>query len=246
MTKIIAIANSKGGVAKSTSTIHLGVALSRMGKKVLLVDIDPQGHVSEGLGFDTRSLQYDISDILEGKHIDSLPNIADNLTILHSTIRLADMELTLVNMNFREYKLKKALEGIKSMYDYILIDCPPNLGMLTINALMAATHVLIPMSTEYYSMLGVASLIRTINTLKEANPVIEIMGVIYTRVKHTIHSQEVINMTRNEIGNDIKIFEPYIYESIRFSEAAGQGKTIFDTEPDHKGSLAYLEIAKQL
>src|SRR2546421_970981 len=165
MASVIAVANQKGGVAKTTTVTHLGAALAELGKKVLLVDLDPQGHLAEGFGLVSDQLASEMSDVLEGsKRITDIiiPDIRPNLDLAPSNIRLSDMELTLVNLRFREYKLKKVLEPVLGLYDYIIIDCPPNLGLLTINALMAADKVLIPMATEYYSMLGVALLVKTV------------------------------------------------------------------------------------
>src|SRR4051812_8058955 len=158
MAKVIAIANQKGGVAKTTTVVHLGVAIAELGKRVLLVDLDPQGHLAEGFGIVSDRLEVEISDVLEGsKRITDviIPHIRPNLDLAPSNIRLSDMELTLVNLRFREYKLKRALEPVLDLYEFILLDCPPSLGLLTVNALIAATQVLIPMASEYYSMLGV-------------------------------------------------------------------------------------------
>src|SRR5690606_30084807 len=153
-------------------------------RKVLLIDLDPQGHLAEGFGLVSDQLEAEISDVLEGSKTISeiiIPAIRYNLDLAPSNIRLSDMELTLVNLRFREYKLKRALESVIDHYDYILLDCPPSLGLLTVNALIAADSVLIPMASEYYSMLGVSLLINTINTIRrEANPNLAIQGIIHT------------------------------------------------------------------
>jgi len=145
MADIIAIVNQKGGVAKTTTTIHVGVALAHLGKKVLLVDLDSQGHLAEGFGIVADKIEQEMSDVFEGsKSIKDIimPNIRPHLDLAPSNVRLADMELTLVNMRFRESKLKRALEPVSSRYEYILLDCPPNLGLFTVNALIAANKVL--------------------------------------------------------------------------------------------------------
>src|SRR5918997_3084488 len=155
MAHVIAIANQKGGVAKTTTVVHLGVAIADLGKKVLLVDLDPQGHLAEGFGLVSDRLEAEVSDVLEGsKRITDIiiPGIRPNLDLAPSNIRLSDMEPTLVNLRFREYKLKRAIEPVLSRYDFLLLDCPPSLGLLTVNALIAAGQVLIPMASEYYSM----------------------------------------------------------------------------------------------
>ncbi len=250
MVQIIAVANQKGGVAKTTTVIHLGAAIAERGKKVLLVDLDPQGHLAEGFGIVSDKLKAEISDVLDGsKKITEIiiQNVRPNLDLAPSNIRLSDMELTLVNLRFREYKLKKVLEPVYGLYDYILIDCPPNLGLLTINALMAANKVLIPMATEYYSMLGVSLLIKTVQAIqREANPHLSILGIIHTRNKHTVHAHEVIDRTLAELGSQVHVYPTPVNESTRFTEATGMGKTVFDTNPELAGAKAYRSIAEEI
>jgi chromosome partitioning protein len=250
MTNVIACANQKGGVAKTTTVIHLGVAIAELGKRVLLVDLDPQGHLAEGFGIVSDRLAVEISDVLEGrKRITDIiiPRIRPNLDLAPSNIRLSDMELTLVNLRFREYKLKRALEPVLDRYDYILLDCPPSLGLLTVNALIAANQVLIPMASEYYSMLGVSLLIKTIETIKrEANPELTIIGIIHTHHKRTIHAREVVARTKAELGGEVRVFAQPINDSTRFAEAAGQGTTVFDVSPEIEGAHAYRQIAQEI
>jgi chromosome partitioning protein len=250
MTHVIAVANQKGGVAKTTTVIHLGVAIAALGKRVLLVDLDPQGHLAEGFGIVSDQLEVEISDVLEGsKRISDIiiPNIRPGLDLAPSNIRLSDMELTLVNLRFREYKLKRAIEPILHRYDYVLLDCPPSLGLLTVNALIAASEVLIPMASEFYSMLGVSLLIKTIQTIKgEANPDLRVLGIIHTHHKRTLHAREVVARTKAELGAQIHVFETPINDSTRFAEAAGQGGTVFETAPDIEGALAYRQIAEEI
>ena len=250
MTHVTAVANQKGGVAKTTTVIHLGVAIAELGKKVLLVDLDPQGHLAEGFGLVSDQLEAEVSDVLEGsKRITDIiiPGIRRNLDLAPSNIRLSDMELTLVNLRFREYKLKRALEPVLNRYDYLLLDCPPSLGLLTVNALIAAGQVLIPMASEYYSMLGVSLLIKTIKTIKrEANPDLQILGIVHTHHKRTIHAREVVNRTKAELGGTVRVFDQPINDSTRFAEAAGQGRTVFETAPDIEGAQAYRQIAKEI
>src|SRR5215217_5681025 len=218
MAQVIAVANQKGGVAKTTTVVHLGVAIAELGKKVLLLDLDPQGHLAEGFGLVSDKLEAEVSDVLEGsKRITDIiiPGIRPNLDLAPSNIRLSDMELTLVNVRFREYKLKRALEPVLSRYDYILLDCPPSLGLLTVNALIAAKYVLIPMTSEYLSMLGVSLLLKTIRAINsEANPDLAILGVLHTRYKaRTLHAREVIARTKDELGNLVKVYDTPIHES---------------------------------
>jgi chromosome partitioning protein len=250
MVNIIAIVNQKGGVAKTTTTIHLGVALAQLGKKVLLVDLDSQGHLAEGFGIVADNLKLEMSDVFEGsKSIRDIiiPEIRPHLDLAPSNVRLADIELTLVNMRFRESKLKRALDAIVQQYDYILLDCPPNLGLFTVNALIAANNVLIPMSTHFWSMLGVSRLLTSIQSVKsEANPSLSVLGIIPTRFTRTVHAREVIEKTKFEIGTKYHVFDHLINESVRFAEATGQGKTIFEIAPDVEGAHAYREIAKEI
>jgi chromosome partitioning protein len=250
MADIIAVVNQKGGVAKTTTTIHLGVALAQLGKKILLVDLDSQGHLAEGFGIVSDKIEQEMSDVFEGsKSIKDIimPNIRPNLDLAPSNVRLADMELTLVNMRFRESKLKRALEPVSSGYDYILLDCPPNLGLFTVNALLAATKVLIPMATHFWSMLGVSRLLTSIQAVKqEANPTLALLGIIPTRFTRTVHAREVIDKTKAEVGRECHIFEHPINESVRFAEATGQGTTVFDIAPDIEGARAYRAIAEEI
>ena len=250
MIKVIAVVNQKGGVAKTTSTVHLGVAIAEMGKKVLLVDLDSQGHIAEAFNIVADELESDMSDVFEGKKRISeiiMPGMRSNLDVAPSNVRLADMELTLVNMNFREVRLKRALEPVLTRYEYIFLDCPPNLGLFTINALIAATHILIPMATEYWSMLGVARLLQSIKKVKEeGNPQLSILGIIPTRYTRTNHAREVIQRTKQEIGDQVHVFEPSVHESTRFREATGTGKTIFDLAPEIEGAKAYRTIAQEI
>ncbi len=250
MAHVIAVANQKGGVAKTTTVIHVGAAIAELGYKVLLVDLDPQGHLAEGFGIVSERLTTEMSDVIEGtRRITDviIPGIRPNLDLAPSNIKLSDMELTLVNIRFREYKLKKAVEPVLFRYDYIFIDCPPNLGLLTVNALMAANKVLIPMASEYYSMLGVSLLIKTVNAIKaEANKDLHILGILPTRHKRTIHAREVVEQTRDELGNQVHVFEMPIGDSTRFTEATGQGKTVFEIAPEIPGAQAYRDVAKEI
>ena len=250
MAEIIAIVNQKGGVAKTTTTIHLGVALAQLGKKILLVHLDSQGHLAEGFGIVADNIEREMSDVFEGsKGIKDVivPNVRQNLDLAPSNVRLADMELTLVNMRFRESKLKRALEPVVSRYDYILLDCPPNLGLFTVNALIAANKVIIPMATHFWSMLGVSRLLTSIKAVKqEANPSLEIVGIIPTRFTRTVHAREVIDKTKEEVGQECHIFNHPVNESVRFAEATGQGTTVFDIAPEIEGAQAYREIAKEI
>lgn len=250
MARVIAVTNQKGGVAKTTTVIHLGVAIAELGHRVLLVDLDPQGHLAEGFGIVSDQLTMEMSDVLDGsRRIGDviIPNIRPGLDLAPSNIRLSDMELTLVNLRFREHKLKRALEPALPLYDFILLDCPPSLGLLTVNALISASQVLIPMASEYYSMLGVSRLIKTIDAIMhEANPDLSILGIIHTHHKRTIHAREVVSRTKQELGGTTRVFDTPINDSTRFAEAAGQGTTVFEIAPEIEGAQAYRQIAKEI
>jgi chromosome partitioning protein len=214
------------------------------------VDLGPQGHLAEGFGIVSEQLQLEMSNVLEGsKRITDIiiPGIRPSLDLAPSNIRLSDMELTLVNVRFREYKLKRALEPVTQRYDYIFLDCPPSLGLLTVNALIAADQVLVPMASEYYSMLGVSLLMKTVQTLKhEANPNLRILGIIHTHHKRTLHAREVVARTMAELGDHTRVFETPINDSTRFTEASGQGKTVFEIAPEIEGAQAYRAIAEEI
>jgi chromosome partitioning protein len=249
--RVVAVANQKGGSGKTTSAVHLATAVAEIGHRTLLVDLDPQGHASEALGVSAESLPTELSDVLAGeKRITDIiiPNIRPGLDLAPSNIRLSDMELTLVNIRFRETKLRRALEPVIPHYEYLFLDCPPNLGLLTVNALIAADYVLIPAASDYLSMLGVSLLLKTIDTIRtEANRTLAILGVLHTRYKpRTLHAREVIARTKAELGNTVRVYGTPIHESTRFAEATGLGKTVFEVAPDIQGAGAYRELAKEI
>jgi chromosome partitioning protein len=248
--KVIAISNQKGGAGKTTTAIHLAAATADKGYKTLLVDLDPQGHVAEGFGIAAEELPVEISEVIAGdKRMTEIiiPGVRENLDLAPSNIRLSDMELTLVNLRFRETKLKKALESVLPLYDYIIFDCPPALGLLTANALIAAHYVLIPMASEYLSMLGVSLLLKTIHSFQaEGNPDLAILGILHTRHKRTLHAREVIERTKAELSEAVKVFATPINDSTRFTEAIAQGKTIFEVAPEIEGARAYWMVAEEV
>ena len=249
--RVIACANQKGGTAKTTTAVHLGVAIAALGHRVLLLDLDPQGHLGEMLGVVGETLPCEISDVLAGERRITdviIPDIRPGVDLAPSNIRLSDMELTLVSARFREYKVKRAIEPVLKRYDYIILDCPPNLGLLTLNALIAAHYVLIPMASEYLSMLGVSLLLKTITSVQaEGNPGLAILGLLHTRHKRrTVHAREVVERTRAELGDLVKVYETAVADSTRFTEASGQGKTIFELAPDSEGAAVYRAVAEEI
>ncbi len=246
--RILAISNQKGGSAKTTTTLHVGAALAELGRRVLLIDMDPQGHLGEGLGLPASELEQEISAVLERQAtlVDIIRPVRSCLDLAPSNIRLSYVEANLFTKHRREDRLKQAVEQLGS-YDDVLIDCPPSLGILTVNALSAADQVLIPMAADYYSMLGVGLLLTTIEEMRaEINPRLTVLGLLPTRVSRTTNAREVIEHTREELSGRVRIFEPVIPETVKFREAAGLGQTIYEHAPDSQGAVAYRHIAKEL
>ena len=246
---IIAISNQKGGSAKTTTTINLGAAISEHNKRVLLIDTDPQGHLAEGFGITAGSLDKELSLVLDGKMAlgEIIIDVRPNLYLAPSNIRLSYLEALLFTRHRREDKLKNALQSAKSYYDYVIIDCPPSLGLLTVNALSASDYVLIPMVCDFYAMLGVSLLLDVIEDMKvELNPSLRILGILPTRLNRTIHAREVVERTKIELHDRVKVFEPAVNESVRFKEASAAGKTIFEYAPSIDGAKAYESLAKEI
>jgi len=249
MGKIIAIVNQKGGVGKSTTSINLGACLTKEGKKVLLIDSDPQGNTTSGIGIEKKSLQSCIYDLLVNdikvEEIIQKTEI-EGLDVIPATIQLAGAEVELVSAISRETKLKRALDGIREAYEYILIDCPPSLGLLTLNALTAADSVIIPIQCEYYALEGLSQLFNTIQLVrKHLNPALEIEGVVLTMYDpRTNLGQQVAEEVKNFLPN--KVYETVIPRNIRLSEAPSFGQPIIIYDPKSKGAKAYLDLAQEV
>ena len=248
MQKIIAIANQKGGVGKTTTCVNLASFLALMGKRVLAVDIDPQGNCSSGFGVDKTQIKHSTYSVLTGEmdvRKAIIPTCVKNLDILPSNIDLAGAEVELVSVDDRERVLKKVLAPLRNTYDYILIDCPPSLALLTVNALTAANSILIPIQGEYYALEGLSQLMNTIKLAKKfLNPTLEVEGVVLTM--YDSRSRLVQNVTE-EIYKFFgkKVFSSKIPRNVRLGEAPSFGLPIMLFEPKCVGSLAYKALAEE-
>ncbi|HAJ57667.1 MAG TPA: sporulation initiation inhibitor Soj [Candidatus Omnitrophica bacterium] len=249
MPKIIAICNQKGGTGKTTTSVNLSVYMAMEGKRVLLVDSDPQGNSTSGLGVDKNALEKSLYHVLlSGSEIhDVIQNTGiENLKLIPSNIDLIGAEVELIEEPDREKRLRQALAKVESEFDFVIIDCPPSLGILTLNALVAATSVLIPVQCEYYALEGLGQLTKTINLIKDnLNPELKIEGVLLTMADfRTNLTTEVINETRNFFQD--RVFETIIPRSIRLSEAPGFGKSIFQYDKNSIGAQKYDALAKEV
>jgi len=250
MGKTIAIANQKGGTAKTTTTLNLGAALAERGRRVLLVDMDPQGSLAVGWGIaDVYNLPKTVYQVLMGEASlrEVTISVRLNVDVAPANIYLSAAEFQLINKHRREDKLKNALQPAKENYDYILIDCPPSLGLLTVNALSAADQVLIPMSCDFYSMVGVTLLLDTIREIQvEVNPKLVVLGILATRYDaRTLHAREVLERTRAEMGG-LRVFDSLIKESVRFKESPIVGQSILEYASNNDGARAYRAVAEEV
>lgn len=246
---IIALANQKGGVGKTTSVINIAAGLSLRNEKVLVIDLDPQGNTSSGFGFDKSTLEKTSYDVL----INDVPieeailsTGRKNLFLCPANINLAGAEIELVDRKKREHVLRKALKPIREKYDTILIDCPPSLGLLTINALVAGDNVLIPMQAEYYALEGVTQLMETVSAIQSSlNKNLNVFAVLITMFDgRTQLAKQVSAEIKRYFGD--KVFHTFIPRSVRLSEAPSHGKTIFEYEAGSKGAKAYMDVVREL
>lgn len=249
MGKIVAIANQKGGVGKTTTSVNLGASLAYIGKQVLLVDIDPQGNATSGVGIEKSEVSQCIYDVLvEDVASQSvvIPTKVENLYSIPATIQLAGAEIELVPTISREVRLRRALESVKEKYDYIIIDCPPSLGLLTINALTASDSVLIPVQCEYYALEGLSQLLNTVRLVqKHLNKDLMIEGVLLTMLDaRTNLGIQVIDEVKKYFQD--KVYRSIIPRNIRLSEAPSHGEPIIIYDPKSRGAEVYLDLAKEV
>jgi len=249
LANIVAITNQKGGVGKTTTSVNMSACLAYLGKKVLLVDIDPQGNATSGVGIEKGDIETCVYNVLvddvEAEEVIQ-QTIVENLDVIPSTIQLAGAEIELVPTISREVRLKRALNKVEKKYDYIIIDCPPSLGLLTINALTAANAVLIPVQCEYYALEGLSQLLNTVRLVqKHLNTELEIEGVLLTMLDaRTNLGIQVIEEVKKYFQE--KVYRVIIPRNVRLSEAPSHGKPVIVYDPKSRGAETYLELAKEV
>lgn len=254
--KIIAVVNQKGGTGKTTTTENIGIGLVNEGKKVLLIDMDPQGSLTISLGYPRPDEMYPtLSDVLEKVIREELENPKEGIInqregvdLMPGNIELSGLEVSLVNIMRREAVLKNYLNTFKKDYDYILLDCMSSLGMITVNALVAADSVLIPVQAQYLSAKGLEQLLQTVSKVRrQINPKLKIDGIVLTMVdKRTNYAKEISALVRNVYGGNIKVFKTDIPHSVRAAEISAEGKSIFEHDPKGKVAEAYRELTKEV
>lgn len=249
MGKIIALANQKGGVGKTTTTINLAASLATLDKTVLVIDADPQANASSGLGIDIKTLKYSIYEcMIDGVNIREavLPTMVKNLDIVCSHIDLVGAELELLNVENRDRVLQNTLSGIKADYDYILIDCSPSLGLITVNALTAADSIIIPVQSEYFALEGISKLLNTIKIIKsKLNPKLEIEGFLLTMYDSRLR---LANQIYEELKRHFRdmVFNSVIQRNIKLSEAPSHGLPVLLYDAESRGAINHMQLAKEI
>ncbi|HHZ20948.1 MAG TPA: ParA family protein [Firmicutes bacterium] len=249
MGKIMAVANQKGGVGKTTTAINLSASLAHLGKQVLLIDCDPQGNATSGIGIKKSEIKQCIYDVLISEvNIENIIVSTEipKLSVAPATIRLAGAEAELVGMMARDQRLRRALERVKNKFDYILIDCPPSLGNLTLNALAAADSIIVPIQCEYYALEGLSQLIKTVQLVQRySNPDLQIEGVVLTMFDNRTNLSNQVTEEVKRYFED-KVYKTIIPRNIRLSEAPSYGKPIILYDKNSKGAETYMELAKEV
>lgn len=249
MGRIIAIANQKGGVGKTTTAINLSASLAALGKKVLVIDTDPQGNTTSGFGVDKNELENTIYELILGEcsiQDCMIKNVVEGVSILPSNVNLAAAEIELIGVDRKDFILKNEIDYIRDSYDFILIDCPPSLNTLTINAMTAANSVLVPIQCEYYALEGLSQLIHTINLIKERlNPDLDIDGVVFTMYdSRTNLSTQVVENVKSHLNQHV--YKTMIPRNIRLAEAPSYGQPINLYDPKSAGAESYMALAKEV
>lgn len=249
MGRIIAIANQKGGVGKTTTSINLSACLAEKGKRVLVIDTDPQGNTTSGFGIDKNELDNTVYELILGECSISdcmIKNVIENISVVPSNVNLAAAEIELIGVEKKEYILKNEVDYVKEDYDYIIIDCPPSLNMLTINAMTTANSVLVPIQCEYYALEGLSQLIHTINLVKERlNPSLDMDGVVFTMYDaRTNLSTQVVENVKQNLKQ--KVYSTLIPRNIRLAEAPSYGLPINKYDPKSAGAEAYMSLAEEV
>lgn len=246
MTRIIALVNQKGGVGKTTSTINIGAALAETGRRVLLVDLDPQGNLTVSLGIKAHEIDHTLYEVLKGDATATQATFKGRYDTLPSDIRLSAAELELSSLPGREMILKEALQEVKENYDYILIDCPPSLGIITLNGLTAAQEIFIPLQAEFLALNGMAQLLTTIKAVqKRINPQLEISGIITTLYDNRKNlNKEVVEKIKEYFPE--KVFDTLIRDNVALAEAPSFGQDIFTYKPDSNGAEDYKNLSKEV
>jgi chromosome partitioning protein len=246
--RVIAIANQKGGVGKTTTAVNLGAALAEAGFRVLVVDLDPQGNASTGLGINPRDVESSIYNVLmnDAPALDCVePTSLKNLFVLPATIDLAGAEIELVSAFSRELKLRRALDSVRSEYDVILIDCPPSLGLLTVNGLAAADDVIVPVQSEYYALEGLGQLLKNVAMIRSVNPTLDVRGIVLTmHDSRTKLAEQVESEVREHFG--ARVYKTVVPRTVRLSEAPSFGQPIIVFDPTSRGATAYRDLAKEV
>ena len=249
MGRIISIANQKGGVGKTTTSINLSAALGEKGKKVLVIDSDPQGSTTSGYGIDKNDLDYSLYDLMLGEcsvHDCIIKDVIKNVSLIPSNVDLSAVEIELIGKEHKETTLKKEIDYIKDKYDFIIIDCPPALSILTINSMTASNSVLVPLQCEYYALEGLSDLLHTVNLVQERlNPELNIEGVVFTMYdSRTNLSNQVVENVKNHLNQ--RVYDTIIPRNIRLAEAPSYGMPISSYEPKSAGAEAYMHLAEEI